>query len=797
MPAVPFITVDEEGVYRVRDQALAFLRSIKGGFGVIAVAGKYRTGKSLFLNKVVLGDCKSDEGFDVGASVQSCTKGIWIYDQLMHFDCANGNAKPFIVLDTEGIDSLDADSTHDSKIFSLALLLSSMFVYNSVGSIDEAAMKTLSLVTHICEHLIAQRGGGRNVGYDDRNSMFPTFCWVVRDFTLRLEDKDQVAMSSDDYLEQALEVGDYDTIDNCKRGATTDTKKIKDTIKKCFKDRFCVTLVRPCQEESMIQNLSSISLSDLRPKFVEQVMHTRGLMASRLYPKMYYDKQVTGGVLAQMAIDFTKSVNSGGVPVIRDSWTLLAEIQSRDTGSSVRCQWDEFIVDLDRVIPLSDNELMNRLDRRLATSVKVFEESLLQVDKDAVEALREYLDDSREKTLHRNKNEIMVCLKQALYDTLARLEQTEDGRVVAHIERKCVLPESLNASLQTCDYTVSAWKVLWFEGVQKQSVEVIQNLREDCKVMRLAEEVNTAKLVTVQNELSQVKQEFLNVEKSVSEDRVKNRAVLLELEQAVGNLDEKTRELRETQALVEELAKSKTDGEVERLKVQAEVERADRLDGNLKELQVLHEQLKSDSRSMMYNLQKEFEVKIQALAEGYECDAMRSAARLEQMSKQHSDELRTQSEILRLLQEEYQNYKQEHKSRYESLRCQYQRAEGDLKERLLVHQLKSERQSGEMRTELAVKSVDIVNQKRRLDEYKHASVSHKKVRLDMLRVQSEHNKCRGLVEYLEVENNNLKANVVELRETVSSLEKKCYSIEQKRDVEVLRLRISKGSNKSG
>jgi hypothetical protein len=200
---------------------------------------------------------------------------------------------------------------------------------------------------------------------------------------------------------------------------------------------------------------------------------------------------------------------------------------------------------------------------------------------------------------------------------------------------------------------------------------------------------------------------------------------------------------------------------------------------------------------MMYNLQKEFEVKIQALAEGYECDAMRSAARLEQMSKQHSDELRTQSEILRLLQEEYQNYKQEHKSRYESLRCQYQRAEGDLKERLLVHQLKSERQSGEMRTELAVKSVDIVNQKRRLDEYKHASVSHKKVRLDMLRVQSEHNKCRGLVEYLEVENNNLKANVVELRETVSSLEKKCYSIEQKRDVEVLRLRISKGSNKSG
>ena len=45
-----------------------------------------------------------------------------------------------LVVDTEGIGALDEDSTHDVRIFALAILLSSYFIYNSVGSIDENAL---------------------------------------------------------------------------------------------------------------------------------------------------------------------------------------------------------------------------------------------------------------------------------------------------------------------------------------------------------------------------------------------------------------------------------------------------------------------------------------------------------------------------------------------------------------------------------------------------------------------------------------------------------------------------------
>jgi len=44
------------------------------------------------------------------------------------------------VVDTEGIGSLDGNEKNDMQFFTLALLISSFFIYNSVGVIDEQAL---------------------------------------------------------------------------------------------------------------------------------------------------------------------------------------------------------------------------------------------------------------------------------------------------------------------------------------------------------------------------------------------------------------------------------------------------------------------------------------------------------------------------------------------------------------------------------------------------------------------------------------------------------------------------------
>ncbi len=63
------------------------------------------------------------------------------------------NDTPLLVIDTEGLGAFDEDENHDSKIFLLALLLSSMIIYNSVGTIDETALNNLSLVINLSKKI--------------------------------------------------------------------------------------------------------------------------------------------------------------------------------------------------------------------------------------------------------------------------------------------------------------------------------------------------------------------------------------------------------------------------------------------------------------------------------------------------------------------------------------------------------------------------------------------------------------------------------------------------------------------
>ena len=109
-------------------------------------------------------------------------------------------------MDTEGLGALDEDSNHDVRIFSLAILLSSYFIYNSVGSIDENALQNLSLVINLTKHIQIKSSGLQqdDVDPEEYAKYFPTFLWVVRDFTLQLVDSEGEQISPKEYLEKAL-----------------------------------------------------------------------------------------------------------------------------------------------------------------------------------------------------------------------------------------------------------------------------------------------------------------------------------------------------------------------------------------------------------------------------------------------------------------------------------------------------------------------------------------------------------------------------------------------------------------
>ena len=161
----------------------------------------YRTGKSYLLNRMLL---NKQKGFSVGPTVNPCTKGLWIWSKPIYGNSDKGKRLPILLIDTEGFGALDTDSNHDIRIFTLAILLSSYFVYNSVGSIDENALQNLNFVINLSK-FIHLKNGEKETDPEELANLFPSFLWVLRDFSLQLIDDDGETIIPKEYLEKILE----------------------------------------------------------------------------------------------------------------------------------------------------------------------------------------------------------------------------------------------------------------------------------------------------------------------------------------------------------------------------------------------------------------------------------------------------------------------------------------------------------------------------------------------------------------------------------------------------------------
>ena len=95
-----------------------------------------------------------------------------------------------IMIDTEGFGGMDENANHDSRIFLFSLLLSSYFIYNSNGSIDENALNTLNLIINLAKDIQTKTNNS------SEDAHFPSFLWVVRDFTLQIVNKNGEKINS-------------------------------------------------------------------------------------------------------------------------------------------------------------------------------------------------------------------------------------------------------------------------------------------------------------------------------------------------------------------------------------------------------------------------------------------------------------------------------------------------------------------------------------------------------------------------------------------------------------------------
>lgn len=355
---IPLITFSEnEDQLIVNEDAVNVLKKIDGKVAVVAMAGLYRTGKSSMLNWLL----DRQSGFRVGPTIERCTRGIWLWGRPVKRKLSNGEDIWVLMLDTEGLGGLEASQQYDARIFSLATLLCSKLIYNSQGSVDEKAIGGLSFIANLAKHIKVSADatdGSRpstnsSTGDDDVmqfHQFFPSFMWVVRDFTLELVDEDGDPISSNDYLERAL-------ADQPRIPANMERNRIRAMMKDFFRERTCVTLVRPVHDESLLQQIDQLPIEQLRPEFQKQLADVKNLVyGESLKPKTLQGKPLNGSMFAGLLHAYVDAINSGGVPVITSAWEGVTASECR---KAVSTAFDSFKKLMDEVdLPVDSEDLL-------------------------------------------------------------------------------------------------------------------------------------------------------------------------------------------------------------------------------------------------------------------------------------------------------------------------------------------------------------------------------------------------------------------------------------------------------
>ncbi|XP_071481321.1 guanylate-binding protein 5-like, partial [Diadema antillarum] len=122
-----------------------YLLKMNQSVAVVAVVGKYHSGKSFLLNQLM--GKKKSVGFRVGPSLRPETMGVWMWGKPAQMTLGSGEEVAVIFLDTEGFAANNVSETYDAKVFAVSALLSSYLIYNSVKIIDQADLDYLELLS--------------------------------------------------------------------------------------------------------------------------------------------------------------------------------------------------------------------------------------------------------------------------------------------------------------------------------------------------------------------------------------------------------------------------------------------------------------------------------------------------------------------------------------------------------------------------------------------------------------------------------------------------------------------------
>ncbi|KAL1790106.1 guanylate-binding protein 6-like, partial [Sigmodon hispidus] len=579
MAPICLVENDKEQLF-VNQKAIEILDKISQPVVVVAIVGLYRTGKSYLMNRLA----GQNHGFPLGSTVQSETKGIWMW-------CVPHPSKPkhtLVLLDTEGLGDVEkGDPKNDSWIFALAVLLSSTFVYNSMGTINQQALEQLHYITELTE-LIRARSSPNPDGIKNSTefvSFFPNFIWTVRDFMLelKLHGKD---ITEDEYLENALKLiqGNNPRIQA--------SNLSRECIRHFFPERKCFVFDQPTNDKKLLLKLETITEDQLDPKFQEQTRTFVSYISTNAKPKILREGiKVTGDRLGTLVTTYVDAINSGAVPCLDDAVTTLAQ---RENSAAVQRAVEHYNEQMAQRLKLPTDMLQELLDAHMACeqeAIAVFmEHSFKDENQQFQKKLLELLDEKKRVFILKNEEasekycqEELNRLSKAITENISTFSvpgghshYMEMRKKIEHdfwqVPKKGVKASevfqsflqsqaTIESSILQADTALTAGeKTIAEERAQKEAAEKEQELlrqkqKEQQQLMEAQEKSHKENLEQLRTKLVQEREQLIKDHETMLQKQLQNQKALLE-EGFKKKAEEMSRETQKLKNAVEEMQRN-------------------------------------------------------------------------------------------------------------------------------------------------------------------------------------------------------------------------------------------------
>lgn len=417
------------GKMEIQEAVLDEIMAIEQQLNVVAITGLYRTGKSYLLTRLA-GEYK---GFPLGSTVQSKTKGIWVWCRKhpVHKD------QILLLLDSEGLGDVEkGDSDHDNKLFALITLLCSTLIYNMLGVFNQEALDKLNFITEISKHIKTKESSSDD---QDLDRYFPELILALRDHTLEMV-IDGIRVNADEYFEYCLKLEEgSDEI-------TVRKNKPRLCIRKYFSKRHCFTFERPGDAKTL-KTLDTLNDKKLHKQFVNDTKKFLYYVWNSCKPMTAPNgKPITGCNFGHLLKSYVKAVNDGGVPCIESTLTTMAEIENKKAVKLAVEKYTQLMAEK-AVLPVADDSKLGSFHDECSKAA---------------------MDVYAEKSMFDESREYFNTVNNLIWDQFEVIKKENDNisetRCTVLLEK---LHESIKTNVEKGKYAVSGGAKLYKQDFKK------------------------------------------------------------------------------------------------------------------------------------------------------------------------------------------------------------------------------------------------------------------------------------------------------------------------------------------